>query len=509
MNLSDFHLLKEDDSSYQIKHPNGKSLTIGKNGLSERAHKMVKEMCKGGMYADGGEVTEAQPEVQQDVPIQQPMSSQATPEQMQSIPDQSQPQMTPASVPVVNPEITSNAGPAPMSQAAPDQTKALINSPFEAEKKAELEKAQAIQQQSAQESKALDDVNAKIAGMPTQQDVIAKNNEKDQALFKAYQDQKIDPLRYIHNMSTGSKIAAGIAMVLGGAGAGVSGQPNLSYNMVQKAVENDIEAQRSEQGKALNLWKLNREQLGSDLQANLATQNQMYTGLKYQLQKAAVQAQSPLAKANADQAIAVINQHQMVNTFKMGALSDGVQRSEQEAVNNIKQLQMVDPKLADELQKKYIPGVGQSRIPLESKDREALEHFNALNQRFQEANAFLKQMGGIGAWSGENRAKAQALRSGITTEMGQLVQLNRMTEQEGHLYSERMPDFGAVKFTNADQSKMNDLMTELGQKKKAFEQSFGITPFKQAPQDQQAMAWAQKNPNDPRAQNILRVNGVK
>ena len=36
--------------------------------------------------------------------------------------------------------------------------------------------------------------------------------------------------------------------------------------------------------------------------------------------------------------------------------------------------------------------------------------------------------------------------------------------------------------------------------------SLGITPFQKAPNDQQAVAWAQANPTDPRAAQILALN---
>lgn len=57
-----------------------------------------------------------------------------------------------------------------------------------------------------------------------------------------------DPNRYWHNKSTASKIGSGIAVMLGALGAGLTGGPNLALQGLEKAIDDDIAAQRTNIG---------------------------------------------------------------------------------------------------------------------------------------------------------------------------------------------------------------------------------------------------------------------
>ena len=54
---------------------------------------------------------------------------------------------------------------------------------------------------------------------------------------------------------------------------------------VNMGINRDIDAQKNSQERAGNLWKMNRQALGDDLSADLATKNQMLTGVKYKLEQ--------------------------------------------------------------------------------------------------------------------------------------------------------------------------------------------------------------------------------
>lgn len=83
---------------------------------------------------------------------------------------------------------------------------------FQAEKQKRLDDGQAVYKQ------ALDDLNA----------------------------QKIEPNRLYANQSTGDKIIAAIGIALGGIASGMTGQKNSALEIIQNAIDRDIEAQKIE-----------------------------------------------------------------------------------------------------------------------------------------------------------------------------------------------------------------------------------------------------------------------
>jgi len=393
MDLKNFKLIHEDDKSYHVQHPNGRHMSVSKEGLSDKAHAMIKKLACGGpvKMKDGGQTVRDtsnmsdeeianQPaleddETQVDNPSQQPININI---------DASQPDRSPASTPAASPfalspeqaqavqkyvaptqpalppndpyvmaqaqkaEQQANlmkslapaapAAPAPaapsqaapQAPAAPDRT-ALnamdINKAMEAEKAANLAGANAVSGQGALEQKSIQAIQDKIDAMPTQQELVDANRQKNMDLFQAYADKKIEPNQFWHNASTGSKIAAGIGLFLGGMSTPFTHQANPAIGIMQAAVDRDIMAQKNEQGKAHNLWTMNREMLGTDMAANLATQNQLYTGLKYQLMSAAAQFQGPIAKANAQRLNAQIDQQIAMNNFKLSLMQGPTQEA--------------------------------------------------------------------------------------------------------------------------------------------------------------------------------------
>lgn len=330
MNLSKFKVIHEDNKNYHIEHPNGKKMQIDKSKISSKAHELVKKL-KGNNYADGGEIL--------DYPIPNSSSIKDSPEVVNQnssgIPEW---EKSSSSVPNSAPTMASSGELQGdnSEQQMPDVTQSVNNTPSSPspmlpgmttesslgeQKAANKALASAEASKGLAEKKAIESVDAEMKNIPSQNEMIAANKAKDDSLFKAYQEQKIDPNRYYHNMGTGSKIAAAIGMVLSGAGSGVTGQQNMAATLIQNAVERDINAQKSDKESKYNLWKMNREALGNDMAANLATQNQIYTGLKYNLMKAESQFKGPEAAARAQAANALLDQQIAQNRFKMSLMN--------------------------------------------------------------------------------------------------------------------------------------------------------------------------------------------
>lgn len=77
----------------------------------------------------------------------------------------------------------------------------------------------------------------------------AKKHEASyQAAVQKLETSAIDPDRWWKNKSTGGKILAAIAAGLGAAGASMTGRQNTALQIIQKSINDDIEAQRVDRG---------------------------------------------------------------------------------------------------------------------------------------------------------------------------------------------------------------------------------------------------------------------
>jgi len=83
--------------------------------------------------------------------------------------------------------------------------------------------------------------------------------------------KKIDPNRYMANMSTFGKVATALGLILGGIGQGMTGgKENLALRMLEKSIDNDLDAQREELGKKNNLLTAYYRMYGDIQQARAA-----------------------------------------------------------------------------------------------------------------------------------------------------------------------------------------------------------------------------------------------
>lgn len=313
MNLSSFSLLKEDDSSYTVGNPKGKSIQVPKKGLSDKAQSLIGRLKREQGFSDGSDqVGNIEPNSSQ-IPAQDDFS-----------------QGLPASV--AGPE---NPGaPAPVqndipyqmsAQQAPASFVADISKPLTQEKQAVQAGTEAENTAGQETAKAQEDYAKAISTGRTLPAIFADYQSKDNALQQAFMDKKIDPDRFFHNMGTGSRVSAAIGMILGGVGSGLTGQPNLAYQALNNAIERDIDAQKNDQSKAMNLWKMNKEALHDETQTRLAVENQYFNIAKAKIMSAAARAQGPLAAAKAAPIIADIDQRIIQNNQTRSILSHSAQ----------------------------------------------------------------------------------------------------------------------------------------------------------------------------------------
>lgn len=262
-----------------------------------------------------------------------------------------------------------------------------------------------------------------LAELPSASQIQQNYAKSDKALMDSLQNNKIDPNRVWNNMSTGNHVLAGIGMLLSGIGSGRTGGQNLAIKMIDDTIDKDVEAQKNDQSNKYNMWKMNRERMGSDIAATLATKNQLITAAQFQAQNAVSKFNSASAQANFSQLQAAAEQQKAQNRFIIGALNPTSEStggadplSEQAFLNHQKQLQMgasISPILGQQYkqnQANYAPGIGIGKKPISDADLTSMMRLkNMKNISDQLYLMQIKHKGG--QWLGEDKARADALTS--------------------------------------------------------------------------------------------------
>jgi len=156
------------------------------------------------------------------------------------------------------------------------------------------------------ESKAtLEDIEGTGAGLQAKQDQnfikakigdIARFRQERDKLVQELNDGRVDPDRYIKNMSTAGKIATGIGLVMGGIGSGLTGQPNLAFNHFENQIKNDVSSQEQNLGIKRTLLSDHLSTFKNIEDAKDAVQVASRSVLAHKLLAAGTQARSDIAR---------------------------------------------------------------------------------------------------------------------------------------------------------------------------------------------------------------------
>jgi hypothetical protein len=123
------------------------------------------------------------------------------------------------------------------------------------------------------------------------------------AVMEDLKASHIDPNRFIGQMGGGARVSTAIGLMLSGFGSGMSGQPNMAMNFLQKQIDNDIYAQTQELGKKNNLLTATMAQFGNLKDATQMARVITQDLYKAKIEEAAAKSMDPMAKARAQQVI--------------------------------------------------------------------------------------------------------------------------------------------------------------------------------------------------------------
>lgn len=521
MNLSDFKILKEDAENYHLEHPSGKRMSVSKALLSGSAKKAIEKMCSGGevqKFDDGGTVqppaalaAEPVADAPAAAPVAEVPSSIAAPVAEAPV----------AAAPVAPGGASGSWEPAPPAAAAipppaPTSTDPLIAKGLSTDQLltkeqgdiSDLAKSQVGEAGAA--TKAYSDYNKAMADRMTPDQLMQSYKSKDDALMKSYLDHKIDPNSYVNHMSTPSKISAGISMIFGGLAQGLIGGKNPGMEWLQNSINQDIESQKNEQGKSYNLWKMNRDAMGDDMRANMATQNQMWTGVQAKIAQAAAAAQAPAAKFRAQQAINDIEKQKIQNRQTLGLLSQGSNGG----YSNANPLDLVNSMVPEAQRKDVAKEIGQAQS--------AVKIEGNLKGLFDQAKEDARPATGMSMTSLLNTVPGYHPQSvnNLVALFDPLIHDNegRINELEQQHIQALIPKFGDS--DERVEQKWKGLTEFINHKKEAplaktngidinrFSSTTDNPMARLNPRDQMAVQWAKANPRDPMSMKILKANGM-
>lgn len=226
--------------------------------------------------------------------------------------------------------------------------------------------------------KGINDYAAAQAGLADQQAQILKSQqlaakEAEDTFMQQYQGLEAERQAHIEDIEAGyidpqaywkdhSKVMAGIGMIL--AGFNPTTQPNAAVQFIQKQMDNNLEAQKANLASKQNLLSANLRQFGNLKDAVDMTRIMQNDLMARELQIASAKAANPMAKAAALQASGKF-QMEAAEASKKFAVNRTLSTLQSQANQDpskipalIAGLEAVDPKRAEEIRMRYIPGMG-------------------------------------------------------------------------------------------------------------------------------------------------------
>lgn len=155
-------------------------------------------------------------------------------------------------------------------------------------------------------------LNKYNADLMTRQLDFEKNTADLKNQIKQTSDEltkaKIDPNRYVGDMSTPQRITTTIGLILGGIGGGLTGKGgNVALDVLNKQIDRDIEAQKVNLNQKNTLLSEYYKQYGNMKDAEMMTRATMADIVSNQLKEIAGASQDPLSRARALQAAGKID----------------------------------------------------------------------------------------------------------------------------------------------------------------------------------------------------------
>lgn len=355
--------------------------------------------------------------------------------------------------------------------------------------RADAENAKSVAQ-TAGAYKAADDAKAALdQSMEHRRQAMQEADAADAESRKRAQEvaaMKVDPNRLWNKASTGQKIVggifAGLGLALGGIGAGMTKGPNYAMEIIQSAINRDIDAQKEEiqnaKDGAAELAKISKAKYGREMDmAEFETRSRMdaYNYALAQVDAVAKSHDTGINTANADllrqqlageagqQKLGLAQQVYGVNRAKEQAAAAAGNAAAAQAKENQKQFRELTAKfmengddlhtaqaralgvMAPQLQKDNIAPLAGKPTHSKSGEDKAQPQKDARTEvlgAVQELRQLNQDAGMTGLWSPEKKARADALRATIMQKLplADVGSKKPPSESDMAILEKRLPD---------------------------------------------------------------------
>ena len=445
----DYELLKEDEHIYHLKDPKGKEVKIAKQAVSDAVHQKIKGFFKGGNVetTDEGDAPELgffdRPKIddaraaylanadkfQQDALAREAADKapRISPQEAGAVniaPQSPQTNLIASNGPIPGDAIPigGEATPGQMPGSSPtppisddfNQALAASQKPATTKGMDMLSQAAKMQSQStqafyneservkAEEAQALE--KAQVA-KDIEMTSMKKNLDESQI---AVANGTINPDRLWSSASSGGRIGATISIMLGGLGQGLAGGPNQAIAMLNRMVDQDIDAQKADLGKKQTLYSMNLQKYKDAQTAWLATKADLAAVAAGKISRAAATMGSQQAKAIEQQALGAIQMEKdkLVNQIATQRQTRSVM-SHMEKTGDARYAQILPEADRKEALGRVVPGFGMVSDP---KYAEKANEAASLTKTNLSSLDKLIGMVGNGKLSLDKRAVAESLQ---------------------------------------------------------------------------------------------------
>ncbi len=326
-------------------------------------------------------------------------------------------------------------------------------------------------------------------------------------------NSRIDPNHFWSSRSTGQKVQTAIGMILSGIGSGLTGQPNTALEVLNRAIDRDIESQKANLGQKNNLVSMLYQKLGNVDHAEAMARMYLTADVAAKVGLAGARSGSLQAQASAKllesqlQGQALGPMAQIVN----GKYQAEIQRYSMAWQQRMMQWQMsqsggnragyipssANPPMLSEPSLKGISeqqkDANERRVDLPtfgpnahtyaktptqaSEARKSLASMNVLEQQVNHLRDLAKAHGTAIHIPGTAASAAYgATGSGIVTELNKLQDLNRLNENEYSSFGNMIPT-AREWLTGAGAAKQQELISRINAKRLSeYTEQLGLDP---------------------------------
>lgn len=300
-----------------------------------------------------------------------------------------------------------------------------------------------------------------------------------QLALKDVQTGHIDPQQFVKKMTTGDKIISGVGLLLSGFGSGLSGQPNMAYDYLNKQIDRDIDSQKANIHNKSTLLNSNFQATGNLLDAAQITKMQTLDLNAMHLKQIAAGMTDPLKKAELmtlsgqlDQKAAEIQtqiatRQALMQTYQEGPNEEAGFQRRMQLLNVMGQKDM-----ADRIEKRHVPGVGHASREIPEDALKSITARNALNDAIIDLQNFGAQHTGSvnPATIAQGRAKAaltqdmvrQASQAGVFKESEKEFMNRYVGEDPTQLFQKYRSGKGYEEVRRNNQMQLNSLKETYG-----------------------------------------------